>query len=116
MIAGLMLRDAMRYTVIVVPGEDAWISVSVPAMPGCVTQGRSREEALANALEVMSLWSEVEAEQGRGPLEETPAVIAAGVAEALEIIEEMRGAGEVPPDFGYSLELVTVELRQPVAA
>ena len=105
----------MRYTVILMPDEE-WISVSVPAMPGCVSQGRTRDEALANVLEAMEGWILTEAEQGRDPLADTPSVVAAGVAEALEIIDEMREAGEIPPDRGYALELATVELRQPAIA
>jgi antitoxin HicB len=106
----------MRYTVILVPDGDGRVSVSVPAMPGCMSQGRSRDEALANVARAMAGWLEVEHEQGRGPLVETPVVLTAGVAEALDIIDEMRQAGEVPTDFGYGLELVTVELRQPAVA
>ena len=98
----------MRYTVILVPEEEGWISASVPAMPGRVSQGRSRDEALANARRAMRGWIEAEAEQGRGPLAQTPAVVAASVSEALEIVEEMRQAGEVSPDYGHGLELVSV--------
>ena len=106
----------MRYTVILAPGEEGWVPASVPAMPGCVSQGQGRDEALSNVREAITGWLEVEAEQGRGPLDETPAVVAAGVAEALEIIDEMRQAAELPPDAGYDLELVTVEMRRPAAA
>ena len=106
----------MRYTVILTPGEEGWVSASVPAMPGCVSQGHGRDEALSNVREAITGWLEVEAEQGRGPLDETPAVVAAGVAEALEIIDEMRQAGELHSGGGYELELVTVEMRQPAAA
>jgi predicted RNase H-like HicB family nuclease len=106
----------MRYTVILVPGEEGRISVSVPAMPGCVSQGRSRDEALANIQEAMRGWLGAEVEQGRGPEVETPSLVAAALSEALEIIEEMRRAGEAPAEHGYSLELVTVEMRQPAAA
>ena len=106
----------MRYTVILTPDDQGWISASVPAMPGCLSQGHDREEALANIREAIAGWLEVEAEHGRGPLDETPAVVTAGVAEALEIIDEMRQAGELPPDGGYALELVTIDVRQPAAA
>ncbi len=41
-----------RYTVLVERGasEDVWVA-TVPTLPGCVTQGRSIEEALARAQE-----------------------------------------------------------------
>lgn len=54
----------MRCTVILVPGDDA-VSASVPAMPGCVSQGRTRAEALANARNAIAGWIATEAEQGR---------------------------------------------------
>jgi hypothetical protein len=85
-------------------------------MPGCATQGRSRDEALANAREAIELWLEGEADFQRGPLPETPALVAAGVSEALEIIDEMREAGEIPANHGYELELATVEVNEPVLA
>ena len=100
----------MRYTVILVPDGEGRIAVSVPAMPGCVSMGRSREEALARVREAMAGWLQTEADAGRQPLPNTPAVVDAGVRDALEIIEEMRLSGEVPPDRGYDLELATVEV------
>ena len=105
----------MRHTVILAPDQEGWVTVSVPAMPGCVSQGRGRDEALRNIAEAMTAWMELEGELGRGPLEEAPAVVAAGVSEALEIIDEMRQAGELPDDHGYKLELVTVDVQQPAA-
>ena len=105
----------MRYTVVLVPDRES-ISVCVPAMPGCVSQGRTRAEALANVSKAIEGWIITEAEQGRGPLTETPALISAGVSEALEIIEEMRQSGEARPGDGYELELVAVEAHQPATA
>ena len=106
----------MRYTVILVPDGEGTVSVSVPALPGCMSVGSSRAEALEHVREAMQGWLESEAAAGRGPLAETPALLAAGVAEALEIIDEMRAAGEVPPDQGYELELASVEVAPlPVA-
>ncbi len=34
--------------VILRPGEDGYIIAECPAIPGCISQGRTREEALAN--------------------------------------------------------------------
>ena len=34
--------------VIVYPGEDDYWVVECPTLPGCISQGRSREEAVAN--------------------------------------------------------------------
>ena len=105
----------MRYTVILVPDRE-WISVSVPAMPGCVSQGRTRDEALENVRDAIEGWVLAEAGQGRGPVEESPVLVSAAVAEALEIIEEMRQAGEDAARSGYELELATVDIREPAAA
>lgn len=41
----------MKYTVILTPGEDGWIVAEIPALPGCISQGRTREEAIANIAE-----------------------------------------------------------------
>ena len=51
----------MRYQVILTPGESGWIVAECPSLPGCISQGKTREEALANIKEAMELWLEVEA-------------------------------------------------------
>jgi predicted RNase H-like HicB family nuclease len=48
----------MRYRVLVEPDEDGIFVVEVPSLPGCVTQGANREEALANAREAIALYLE----------------------------------------------------------
>jgi len=53
----------MRFTVTLEEGEDGYIVVECPSLPGCVSQGRSEEEALANVKEAIELWLEVEAEK-----------------------------------------------------
>jgi antitoxin HicB len=46
-----------RYTVILVPDAEAGgYVVEVPALPGCVTQGDTVEEALAMARNAISMW------------------------------------------------------------
>ena len=45
-------------------GEDGWIVARVPSLPGVVTQGRTREEALANAREAIELTLEDMKERG----------------------------------------------------
>jgi predicted RNase H-like HicB family nuclease len=45
----------MNYTVVLEPDEDGQgYTVRVPALPGCVTQGRTREEALERAKEAIA--------------------------------------------------------------
>ena len=53
----------MRYQVILTPGESGWIVAECPSLPGCISQGKTREEALANIREAMELWLEVEHEK-----------------------------------------------------
>ena len=46
------------------PGEDGYFVVEVPSLPGCISQGKTREEALANIEEAMTLYIEVLQERG----------------------------------------------------
>jgi predicted RNase H-like HicB family nuclease len=39
--------------VIIYPGEDGWWVVECPSLPGCVSQGKTREEAIANIKEAI---------------------------------------------------------------
>jgi predicted RNase H-like HicB family nuclease len=41
------------YTIHIEPAEEGGYVVTVPALPGCVTQGESYEEAIAMAQEVI---------------------------------------------------------------
>jgi predicted RNase H-like HicB family nuclease len=44
----------MRYTVVLEPdAEGRGYTVRVPALPGCITEGETRDEALANAREAI---------------------------------------------------------------
>ena len=53
----------MYFTVTLEQGEDGYIVVECPSLPGCVSQGRNEEEALSNIKEAIELWLEVEAEK-----------------------------------------------------
>ncbi len=46
----------MRYTVVLEQEEDGGYVASVPALPGCVSQGDNRAEALANVREAIQLY------------------------------------------------------------
>ena len=48
----------MRYTVILEREDDGGYVVTAPALPGCVSQGDTREEALQNIREAMDLYIE----------------------------------------------------------
>ena len=46
----------MKYTVILEREADGGYVVTVPVLPGCVSQGDTREEALANIREAIDLY------------------------------------------------------------
>jgi predicted RNase H-like HicB family nuclease len=48
----------MKFTVVLEQEADGGYVVSVPALPGCVSQGDSREEALTNIREAIELYIE----------------------------------------------------------
>jgi predicted RNase H-like HicB family nuclease len=39
--------------VVVYPGEDGWWVAECPSLPGCISQGKTREEAIENAKEAI---------------------------------------------------------------
>jgi len=47
-----------KYTVILEPGEDGYIVAQCPALPGCWSQGKTRDEAVANIREAIELYVE----------------------------------------------------------
>jgi predicted RNase H-like HicB family nuclease len=70
----------MRYTIILEPDEEGrGYTVRVPALPGCISEGRTREEALESAREAI---------QG--------------------FVEGLRKAGEPVPEEKEPVELATV--------
>jgi len=54
----------MTRRVLLCPGEDGYVIAEVPSLPGCVSQGKSREEALTNVREAISLHEDVLRERG----------------------------------------------------
>lgn len=50
----------MKLPVLLTPGEDGWIVAECPVLPGCISQGKTKEEALANIREAAELWLEEE--------------------------------------------------------
>ena len=72
----------MRYTVILEPAKEGQgYTVRVPALPGCVTEGSTREEALANAREAI-----------------------------IGFLEALEKAGEPVPAVKEPVDLATVEI------
>lgn len=60
------------YTVVLEPAEEGGYTVSVPALPGCFTQGDTYEEALAMAQDAIALWLETLAADQQPIPEESP--------------------------------------------
>ena len=54
----------MKLPVTLERDESGMIVAECPAIPGCLSQGRTESEALANIREAMRLCLEVRAEQG----------------------------------------------------
>lgn len=54
----------MTRRVLLYPGEDGYIVAEVPSLPGCISQGKDREDALANIREAISLHEDVLRERG----------------------------------------------------
>ena len=74
----------MKFTVILEPEADGGYSVVCPALPGCVSQGDSLDEALANIREAILLCLDVRREDRLPPPNETPKIIAREIQECLE--------------------------------
>jgi predicted RNase H-like HicB family nuclease len=75
-------RRVRRYTVVLAPDQDdGGYTVTVPALPGCVTEGDTLEEALANAKDAIQLY-----------------------------LEDLEASGEPAPEERERPELVLVEV------
>ena len=55
----------MVYKVIFTRGEDGYIVAECPAIPGCVSQGKTPSEALENIKEAIELCLECYSEDGQ---------------------------------------------------
>jgi antitoxin HicB len=54
-----------EYTIVLDPDDDGdGYTVTVPALPGCITQGQTVEEAIAMARDAISLYLEVLKDRG----------------------------------------------------
>jgi len=61
--------------VIVYPGEDGYWVVECPTLPGCISQGKTKEEAIANIKEAIALYIEVLDERGESVPEDRLEVV-----------------------------------------
>ncbi|CAN5165159.1 hypothetical protein BH20ACT13_BH20ACT13_05860 [soil metagenome] len=56
----------MTVRVVIYPGEDGYVVAECPELPGCMSQGRTREDALVNIREAIEGWLGVEDEVSSG--------------------------------------------------
>jgi predicted RNase H-like HicB family nuclease len=48
--------SAVIFHVTLEKAEDGWVVAACPALPGCVSQGRTEEEALVSIKEAITAW------------------------------------------------------------
>ena len=56
-------RPRMKYRIVMEPQPDGGYTVYVPSLPGCISEGDSRDEAIANIREAIALYTESMAER-----------------------------------------------------
>lgn len=69
------IKSPQQRQVLLYPGEDGYFVVEVPSLPGCISQGKTRKEALANIEEAISLYMEVLEERGESIPEDKVEVV-----------------------------------------
>jgi predicted RNase H-like HicB family nuclease len=91
----------MTFTVILMPEVEGGYSVVCPAIPGCVSQGDSLDDALAGIREAIVLCLEVRKNAGLPLPVETPEVVS----------EEIRACLGDRAEQGLPLIIETREVR-----
>ena len=61
----------MIFHVVLEEAEDGWIVVECPALPGCVSQGKDEEDAIANIKEAIVAWLWAEDQKAIASLSQT---------------------------------------------
>lgn len=56
---GKSLRKKVKLHILIEQDEDGFFVAEVPALPGCLSQGKTEEEARANIKEAVEGWLEV---------------------------------------------------------
>lgn len=67
----------MMFHVVIKRDEDGWIVAECPALPGCFSQGKTEQEALANIKEAITawLWAEDQKAADALPADEAPLLV-----------------------------------------
>lgn len=60
----MLLSEPMELPVILTPGDDGYLVAECPVIPGCISQGLTREEALENIREAIELCLENQESEG----------------------------------------------------
>ncbi|HXB65014.1 MAG TPA: type II toxin-antitoxin system HicB family antitoxin [Solirubrobacteraceae bacterium] len=60
------MGDPVNLTILYEPGEDGWITVSIPEVPGVLSQGRTRAQAREMALSALNDWLRFYVEEQAG--------------------------------------------------
>lgn len=60
--------DLMRYRIIIEQDEDGIFVVEAPSLPGCISQGKTRDEALNNIKEAIEAYLETLREHKEGTI------------------------------------------------
>ncbi len=58
----------MKYKVVFDPQDEGGYTVYVPALPGCVSQGETSDEALTNIKEAIEIYLQSLEARGRTPV------------------------------------------------
>jgi predicted RNase H-like HicB family nuclease len=68
----------MMFHVILKKDEEGWVVAECPALPGCISQGKTEPEALANIKEAITawLWAEDQKAAETLPGDQAPLVVA----------------------------------------
>jgi len=61
--------------VLLYPSEDGYFVVEVPSLPGCISQGKTRDQALANIEEAIAFYIEVLEDRGERIPDDTVEVV-----------------------------------------
>lgn len=54
----------MKLPVVITRGEDGYFVAEIPVLPGCISQGKTKKQALANVREAAELCLESAEEEG----------------------------------------------------
>ena len=90
------LNNSMKIRAIVHPAEEGGYWAEVPALPGCITEGETMEEILANLKDAIAGWLEVANRRFTAAVKEGLDEIDRGQGISIESVEQMLVAWTAP--------------------